>query len=561
MADFVLGRLKFNWRGNWAASTSYIKDDIIKYGANTYTCLVNHTSQSTTPNFYTDLSSAYWSLHSEGLAFAGDWTAATFYRLNDLVKYGAYQYRCILQHTSGGSFAIGSNWVVYSEGLQFEDTYNSGTTYQDGDVVNYGGYTYVYVNATPAAGQTPTDNAYWDILTTGFKMQGAYSSGTAYKTGDVVKYGGNTYVFDVNTTPGQLPTNASYADLLVEGISLQGVWSSVTNYKIGEVVVYQNSSYRAIRDTVDDVPSTSAADWALYNQGDPAGVLTTRGDLITRGDVGVIRLPVGRSGTVLVSNGTDVLWNEISNSTNIIHVAPSGNDTTGDGSEFLPYKTIKKASQQTNRNGISTVDTLSGGTGGTPGVYRGVSGTGGSGTGATFEIVKDGSSTASLTIMNQGSGFAVGNTITISSGVLGGGTDFTFNIAAVTNGDLITEIRYGEILDYHRTHSAFATMAVRSHEFKNPFGVVEIRNLEICGYEEKPITISQINAGIYVLSPKSLDLLQKGEACDMSTFFQCMLAESRKVVAYPIYEDWRDIGNPNDLMEARIIHQQKVKDV
>ena len=131
----------------------------------------------------------------------------------------------------------------------------------------------------------------------------------------------------------------------------------------------------------------------------------------------------------------------------------------------------------------------------------------------------------------------------------------------VTNGDLITEIKYGEILDYHKTHSAFATMAVRSHEFKYPFGVVEIRNLEICGYEEKPITISQINAGIYVLSPKSLDLLQKGEPCDMSTLFQCMLAESRKVVAYPIYEDWRDIGNPNDLMEARIIHQQKVNDL
>ena len=438
MADFVLGRLKFNWRGNWATSTAFIKDDIIKYGANTYTCLINHTSAATTSGFYTDLNTnAYWSLHSEGLAFAGDWTAATFYKLNDLVKYGAYQYRCILQHTSASDFAIGSNWVIYSEGLQFEDTYNSGTTYQDGDVVNYGGYTYVYVNATPAAGQTPTDNAYWDILTTGFKMQGVYSAGTAYKTGDVVKYGGNTYVFDVNTTAGQLPTNASYADLLVEGISLQGVWSSATNYKIGEVVVYQNSSYRAIRDNVNATPSSSAADWALYNQGDPAGVATTRGDLITRSDVGVVRLPIGRSGSVLISNGTDVLWNEISNSTNIIHVAQSGNDTTGDGSEFLPYRTIKKASQQTNKNGISSIDTLSGGTGGTPGVYRGVSGTGGSGSGATFEVVKDGSSTASVTIMNQGSGFAAGNTITISSGVLGGGTNLTFNVTSVTAGDLI----------------------------------------------------------------------------------------------------------------------------
>ena len=438
MADFVLGRLKFNWRGNWSTSTAFIKDDIIKYGANTYTCLINHTSSSTSSGFYTDLNTnAYWSLHSEGLAFAGDWAPSTFYKLNDLVKYGAYQYRCILQHTSAANFAIGSNWVIYSEGLQFEDTYNPATTYQDGDVVNYGGYTYVYVNATPAAGQTPTDNAYWDILTTGFKMQGVYSAATAYKTGDVVKYGGNTYVFDVNTTAGQLPTNSSYADLLVEGISLQGVWSSITNYKIGEVVVYQNSSYRAIRDNVNAIPSSSAADWALYNQGDPAGVATTRGDLITRSNVGVVRLPIGRSGSVLVSNGTDVLWNEASNSSNIIHVAPSGNDTTGDGSEFLPYKTIKKASQQTNKGGISTIDTLSGGTGGTPGVYRGVSGTGGSGSGATFEVVKDGSSTASVTIMNQGSNFAAGNTITISSGVIGGGTNLTFNVASVTAGDLI----------------------------------------------------------------------------------------------------------------------------
>ena len=101
MADFVLGRLKFNWRADWAASTAYIKDDIVKYGANTYTCLINHTSQGTTAGFYTDLNtSSYWSLHSEGLAFKGDWAGSTFYKLNDLVKYGAFQYRCILQHTS-----------------------------------------------------------------------------------------------------------------------------------------------------------------------------------------------------------------------------------------------------------------------------------------------------------------------------------------------------------------------------------------------------------------------------------------------------------------------------
>jgi hypothetical protein len=43
MADFVLGRLKFKWRGDWAASTAYLIDDIVKYGGNTYVvCYKSH---------------------------------------------------------------------------------------------------------------------------------------------------------------------------------------------------------------------------------------------------------------------------------------------------------------------------------------------------------------------------------------------------------------------------------------------------------------------------------------------------------------------------------------
>ena len=156
MADFKLGRLKFKWRGDWQVSTAYVVDDIIKYGGNTYTVITNHTSQSSISGFYTDL--AKYSLHTEGLFFKGDWAATTFYRLNDLVKYGAFQYRTTTQHTSTSNFDP-SKFEVYGEGVQFEDSYNSSTTYQDGDVVTYGGYSYVYINNTPASGQTPTDNS------------------------------------------------------------------------------------------------------------------------------------------------------------------------------------------------------------------------------------------------------------------------------------------------------------------------------------------------------------------------------------------------------------------
>ena len=80
MADFVLGRLKFKWRGDWQQDLAYIKDDIVKYGANTYVCVKNHTSGSTDPDFYTDFqTNNNWNLHTEGLrVLAAEHTGSTF---------------------------------------------------------------------------------------------------------------------------------------------------------------------------------------------------------------------------------------------------------------------------------------------------------------------------------------------------------------------------------------------------------------------------------------------------------------------------------------------------
>ena len=76
MADFRLGRLKFKWRGDWSASTAYVIDDIVKYGANSYVCVVNHTSTSSETSFYSeDLSN--WDIHTEGLRNRGDWQGGT----------------------------------------------------------------------------------------------------------------------------------------------------------------------------------------------------------------------------------------------------------------------------------------------------------------------------------------------------------------------------------------------------------------------------------------------------------------------------------------------------
>ena len=128
----------------------------------------------------------------------------------------------------------------------------------------------------------------------------------------------------------------------------------------------------------------------------------------------------------------------------------------------------------------------------------------------------------------------------------------------VTNGDVITDIRYGELLDFHLRHEASATMAVRVHEWQHPFGVVQTEGVEIIGFEEKPVARSHINAGVYALNPDTLDVLTADARCDMPTLFERQQALDKRTVAYPMHEPWLDVGRPDDLATARANSLQEV---
>ena len=113
MTEFVLGKIKFTWQGNWAVSTVYEKDDIVKYGGNTYVCITGHTSGSAIPDFYTDI--AKWNVHVEGVTHKGDHADATYYKINDIVKSDQHQYICTTQHTSTATINL-TNFTLYVQG-------------------------------------------------------------------------------------------------------------------------------------------------------------------------------------------------------------------------------------------------------------------------------------------------------------------------------------------------------------------------------------------------------------------------------------------------------------
>ncbi len=124
----------------------------------------------------------------------------------------------------------------------------------------------------------------------------------------------------------------------------------------------------------------------------------------------------------------------------------------------------------------------------------------------------------------------------------------------VTNGDVITDIDYGELLDFHTRQSATATMAVRIHEWQHPFGVVQTQGVEIVGFEEKPIARSHINAGVYALDPSALGVLTTNAHCDMPTLFERLQVKRQRTVAYPMHEPWLDVGRLDDYAAINKMH-------
>lgn len=274
MADIILGNLKFYWAGNWTVATSYDTDDVVKYGPSVYVCITAHTS---TPEF----DPTKWELMVEGVTFEGEWNPSTRYQKNDIVTYGGAIYICTVEHDNSDSTDTnptnGDLWSRLVNGLEWESAYNHVAQYQRGDVVKYGGYTYTALQNS--YNNLPTNTQYWEALLAGYRETGVWSEVTNYIPGDVVQYGGNKYVVKEGKHHVNIrPVDTEYWDLVLEGFNYRGEWTgglfASSDYRPGDVVTYGANSYVAIKDFVSDgtttiKPTDQIGDeyWRILNTG------------------------------------------------------------------------------------------------------------------------------------------------------------------------------------------------------------------------------------------------------------------------------------------------------
>ena len=120
----------------------------------------------------------------------------------------------------------------------------------------------------------------------------------------------------------------------------------------------------------------------------------------------------------------------------------------------------------------------------------------------------------------------------------------------VMNGDLLTNVNFEYLHEYHKDSNACASICIRKYEMQVPYGVVNVRANQVISITEKPTQSFFVSAGIYMFSPIVLDFIPKGVFYDMPMLFGELLKQGFAVYPFFIREYWLDIGKMDEYRRA-----------
>jgi len=260
--------------------SEYILNDLVNRGGQVYRCIQGHIALKDAA-FGFERNSQYWTTHTRGAKWKGDWQPETSYIVGDLVKYNGILYRCKFEHDSAdtalGLESSGSGfWDVIDKTDNWADYWQVDTRYREKDVVRYGGYVYrcltghtsapgeVYVNMQEPGG-LEQDIGNWQIVFEGIQFRSVYAAGARYYLGDLVKHGQSVYrCTNTHTAPSAF--DEQYFEEYIPGIGFDNTWNSGLTYQTGDIVVHGGYSYRALKFSIGIAPPTDALTWALMGE-------------------------------------------------------------------------------------------------------------------------------------------------------------------------------------------------------------------------------------------------------------------------------------------------------
>lgn len=128
----------------------------------------------------------------------------------------------------------------------------------------------------------------------------------------------------------------------------------------------------------------------------------------------------------------------------------------------------------------------------------------------------------------------------------------------VANGDVLTQVDYGALHEFHTRHGYDGTVAVSRYEVQVPFGVIrQTADGLFAGIDEKPRLTQFVAAGLYYLSPEFIALTPRGRPVDMPELLTLASGAGLRIGLFPVHEYWKDVGRPGDLAAADEDHEGK----
>lgn len=122
----------------------------------------------------------------------------------------------------------------------------------------------------------------------------------------------------------------------------------------------------------------------------------------------------------------------------------------------------------------------------------------------------------------------------------------------VMNGDLLTDLNFGDLYNYHLKGSSLLTVSTFTRTTKIDFGVIDFDSAALLatGFHEKPEYTFEVSMGVYVMSRKVLDFVPDGTHFGFDNLMLTMLEKKQPVSIFPYKGYWLDIGRPEDYEKA-----------
>ena len=122
----------------------------------------------------------------------------------------------------------------------------------------------------------------------------------------------------------------------------------------------------------------------------------------------------------------------------------------------------------------------------------------------------------------------------------------------VMNADLLTDLDFGDLWNFHRKHGGIGTIAVFHKATKLELGVIQTNTAgQVIGFEEKPTLRHHVSMGIYAFKKEVLQYIPKGVPYGFDSLMTTLIDKREKVLTYPFAGRWLDIGVPADYEKAQ----------